>query len=139
EDLKMTTELLADIFLDSIFDAEEIDRERQVVLQEISQAEDTPDDFIHDLFNLKFLEGHPLSLPIFGSVEPGNAINRELLVSFMADRYRAGRVFIAAAGMVDHQRLVDDCAKLFGGVSGDGRGEPTTSPTDRPVGAHTGE
>src|SRR6202790_1915792 len=128
DDLKMATELLADIFLESVFDPAEVDRERQVVLQEISQAEDTPDDFIHDLFNLKFWEGHPLSLPIFGSVETVNAINRELLVSFMADRYRAGRVFIAAAGMVDHQRLVDDCARLFGGVSGDGRGEPITPP-----------
>ena len=110
-----------------------IDRERQVVLQEISQAEDTPDDFIHDLFNLKFWEGHPLALPIFGSVATVNAIDRELLVSFMADRYRAGRVFIAAAGMVDHQRLVDDCARLFGGVSGDGRSEPIAPPQDRTV------
>ena len=57
EDVKMTTELLADIFLESVFAPEEIDRERQVVLQEISQAEDTPDDFIHDLFNLHFWEG----------------------------------------------------------------------------------
>src|SRR5579863_3886966 len=132
-DLPMTTELLADIFLESVFDAAEIDRERQVVLQEISQAEDTPDDFIHDLFNLKFWEGHPLALPIFGSVATVNAINRELLVSFMADRYRAGRVFIAAAGMVDHKRLVDDCARLFGGVSGDGRSEPIAPPQDRTV------
>ncbi|MGC1809783.1 MAG: pitrilysin family protein, partial [Candidatus Binataceae bacterium] len=54
EVLPMTVDLLADIFLESIFDSEEIDRERQVVLQEISQAEDTPDDFIHDLFTLKF-------------------------------------------------------------------------------------
>jgi predicted Zn-dependent peptidase len=51
----------------------------------------------------------------------------------MADRYRAGRVFIAAAGMVDHKRLVDDCARLFGGVSGDGRGEPIAPPLDRTV------
>src|SRR5947208_16220298 len=86
EDLPMATELLADLFLNSVFDSAEIDRERQVVLQEISQAEDTPDDFIHDLFNLKFWEGHPLALPIFGSVATVNAINRELLVSFMADR-----------------------------------------------------
>src|SRR5437879_13879470 len=68
-DLPMTTELLADLFLESVFDPAEVDRERQVVLQEISQAEDTPDDFIHDLFNLKFWSGHPLSLPVFGSVE----------------------------------------------------------------------
>ncbi len=50
--------------------------------------------------------GHPLALPIFGSVRTVNAINRELLTSFMAERYRAGRVFIAAAGMVDHDALV---------------------------------
>src|SRR3989475_5118202 len=72
EDLRMATDLLADIFLESVFDSEEIDRERQVVLQEISQAEDTPDDFIHDLFNLYFWKGHPLSLPIFGSVDTVN-------------------------------------------------------------------
>src|ERR1700738_499630 len=83
-DLTMATALLADLFLESLCDPEKIKREQQVVLQEISQAEDTPDDFIHDLFNLKFWAGHPLSLPIFGSVETVNAINRELLVSFMA-------------------------------------------------------
>src|SRR5215831_8102944 len=104
--LPMTTELLADIFLDSIFAPEEIDRERQVVLQEISQAEDTPDDFIHDLFNFYFWQGHPLSLPIFGSVDTVNAIDRELMVSFMSDRYRSERVLIAAAGAVAHDRLV---------------------------------
>jgi predicted Zn-dependent peptidase len=129
-DLKMATELLADLFLESVFDPAEIDRERQVVLQEISQAEDTPDDFIHDLFNLHFWKGHPLALPIFGSVETVNAIDRESLVSFMADRYRAGRVFIAAAGAVDHDLLVADCERYFGGIKGDGRGEPISPPSE---------
>jgi predicted Zn-dependent peptidase len=131
EDLAMATDLLADLFLESTFAPEEIDRERQVVLQEISQAEDTPDDFIHDLFNLHFWGGHPLALPIFGSVETVNAINRELLVSFMADRYRAGRVFIAAAGAIDHDQLVANCERLFGGIKGDGAVGPITAPTDR--------
>ena len=133
EDLPMATELLADLFLESVFDPAEIDRERQVVLQEISQAEDTPDDFIHDLFNLHYWQGHPLALPIFGSVETVNAINREALVSFMADRYRAGRVFIAAAGAVDQERLMRDCARLFGSIAGDGRPEPTSPPQERVV------
>ena len=133
EDLPMATELLADLFLESVFDPAEIDRERQVVLQEISQAEDTPDDFIHDLFNLHYWQGHPLALPIFGSVETVNAINREALVSFMADRYRAGRVFIAAAGAVDHERLMRDCDRLFGSIAGDGRPEPTSPPQERVV------
>ena len=132
-DLAMTTDLLADLFLDSVFDPAEIDRERQVVLQEISQAEDTPDDFIHDLFNLKFWEGHPLALPIFGSVQTVEAIDRDLLLSFMGERYRAGRVFVAAAGQVDHRQLVNDCERLFARVSGDMIPEHTAPPVERKV------
>ncbi|HLH77017.1 MAG TPA: pitrilysin family protein [Candidatus Binataceae bacterium] len=122
EDFPMATGLLADIFLHSVFDPEEIDRERQVILQEISQAEDTPDDFIHDLFNLHFWEGHPLSLPIFGSVATVNAIDRALMTSFMSQRYRAERVLIAAAGKLDHARLVAQCENLFNGIAA---GAPT--------------
>jgi predicted Zn-dependent peptidase len=133
DDLTMATDLLADIFLNSVFDAGEIDRERQVVLQEISQAEDTPDDFIHDLFTYQFWQGHPLALPIFGSVETVNRIDRELLTTFMAERYRAGRVFIAAAGKLDHQRLVDHCERLFAHIPGDGRGEKISPPPEHPV------
>jgi predicted Zn-dependent peptidase len=131
EDVRMTTELLADIFRESVFAPEEIDRERQVVLQEISQAEDTPDDFIHDLFNLHFWQGHPLALPIFGSVETVNAMNRELMVSFMADRYRAERVLIAAAGAVQHDRLVADCERLFGSIAGNGQPTEIEAPRER--------
>jgi predicted Zn-dependent peptidase len=120
-DLQMATDLLADLFLDSLFDAEEIKREQQVVLQEISQAEDTPDDFIHDLFNLKFWSGHPLALPIAGSVATVTSLDRDLMTSFMGQRYRAERVFIAAAGKVDHDALVAQCERLFGGIAGDGK------------------
>jgi predicted Zn-dependent peptidase len=133
EDLKMTTELLADIFLDSVFAPDEIDRERQVVLQEISQAEDTPDDYIHDLFNLRFWEGHPLALPIFGSVETVNAIDREMLLSLMEHRYRANRVFIAAAGAVEHDELVADCARMLSGIGGNHSDEALTPPDEHLV------
>jgi predicted Zn-dependent peptidase len=131
EDVKLAIELLADIFLESVFAPEEIDRERQVVLQEISQAEDTPDDFIHDLFNLHFWRGHPLSLPICGSVDTVNNIDRELMVSFMADRYRAERILIAAAGAVDHDQLASDCERLFGSIAGDSKNAELEAPREQ--------
>jgi predicted Zn-dependent peptidase len=128
DDLAMATALLADIFLESVFEPAEIERERQVVIQEISQAEDTPDDFVHDLFNLHFWRGHPLALPIFGSAETVNSFDREAVLSFMAERYRAGRILIAAAGQVDHDQLVVDCERLFASVGGDGRPDPAGPP-----------
>ncbi len=127
-DLTMATDLLADLLLESLFEPEEIKREQQVVLQEISQAEDTPDDYIHDLFNLKFWAGHPLALPIAGSVATVTSIDRDLMTSFMGQRYRAERVFVAAAGQVDHDQLVAHCQRLFGVIPGDGKPEAITPP-----------
>jgi predicted Zn-dependent peptidase len=129
QDLPLALDVLADIFLESLFDASEIERERQVVIQEILQAEDTPDDFIHDLFTMRLWEGHPLALPIFGSMHSVSAINRDLLTSFMTARYRAERVFIAAAGRVDHDQLVRDCQRLFAPVAGDGRPDAISPPS----------
>jgi predicted Zn-dependent peptidase len=132
DDLQMATELLADIFLESVFDQDEIVRERQVVIQEISQAEDTPDDFIHDLFSLDFWKGHALALPIFGSPATVNTFNREEVVTFMAERYRAERIFISAAGQVDHDELVRQCERLFNSVAGNGKPDVITSPSVHP-------
>ena len=67
EHLPLALDLLADIFTESCFAPQEIERERTVVIQEISQVEDTPDDYVHELFNLAFWPGHPLSRPIAGS------------------------------------------------------------------------
>jgi predicted Zn-dependent peptidase len=124
----MATDLLADLLLESLFDAEEIKREQQVVLQEISQAEDTPDDFIHDLFNLKFWAGHPLALPIAGSIATVTGLDRALMTSFMNQRYRAERVFVAAAGKVEHDSLVAQCERLFGAIQGNGKVDAINPP-----------
>src|ERR687895_37065 len=66
ENLPLAVDLLTDIFLHSVFDREEIERERSVILQEISQVEDTPDDYVHELFNLDFFRDHALGRPICG-------------------------------------------------------------------------
>jgi predicted Zn-dependent peptidase len=119
ENLPLAIDLLTDIFLHSSFDAEEIERERSVILQEISQAEDTPDDYVHDLFSVDFFRDHPIARPICGRLETVNSFQRADIVDFFKTRYRPRRVIVAAAGNFSHDQLVDEMAARLGRV-GDG-------------------
>jgi predicted Zn-dependent peptidase len=114
ENLPLAIDLLSDIFLHSSFDAEEIERERSVILQEISQAEDAPDDYVHDLFNLDFFQNHPIGWPICGRQETVNAFRRQDIVDFFKSRYRPERVVVAAAGNIRHAVLVEEMAARLG-------------------------
>ena len=118
ENLPLAIDLLSDIFLHSSFEAEEIERERSVILQEISQAEDTPDDYVHDLFNLDFFQDHPIGWPICGRQETVNGFRRQDIVSFFKSRYRPERVVVAAAGNIRHADLVDEMAARLGSIDG---------------------
>jgi predicted Zn-dependent peptidase len=118
EHVTLAQDVLADIFLHSLFDPEEIDRERSVIVQEIMQGEDTPDDYVHELFNLQYWPEHPLSFPVSGRVETVESFQREQFMDFIGDRYRADRLLIAAAGEVDHDQMVAWAAKEFGGLGG---------------------
>ena len=117
EDLPLAIDLLTDIFLHSNFDSEEIERERSVILQEISQAEDTPDDYIHDLFSLDFFKDHPLARPICGSVETVSSFRRQDFLTFFKSRYRPRRVVVAGAGHLRHDQLVQAFNERLGFVS----------------------
>jgi predicted Zn-dependent peptidase len=118
EHATVATDLLADLFLHSRFDPEEIDRERGVILQEISQSEDTPDDYIHDLFNLRYWPEHPLSFPVCGTAETVQGLRRADFVDFLAARYRPDRLIIAAAGDITHDALERWAARDFGHLAG---------------------
>ena len=117
EDLPLAIDLLTDIFLHSNFDSEEIERERSVILQEISQAEDTPDDYIHDLFSLDFFKDHPLARPICGSVETVSSFRRQDFLTFFKSRYRPRRIVVAGAGHLRHDQLVQAFNERLGSVS----------------------
>ena len=117
ENLPLAIDLLTDIFLHSSFDAEEIERERSVILQEMSQAEDTPDDYVHDLFSLDFFKDHPIGRPICGREATVNSFHREDFLSFFKARYRPRRVIVAAAGNIGHDALVKEMAARLGKVS----------------------
>ena len=100
ENLPLAIDLLSDIFLHSSFDADEIERERSVISQEISQAEDTPDDYVHDLFSIDFFKDHPIARPICGREATVNSFQREDFVNFFKARYQPRRVIVAAAGNI---------------------------------------
>jgi predicted Zn-dependent peptidase len=121
ENLPLAFDLLTDIFLHSSFDSEEIERERSVILQEISQAEDTPDDYVHDLFSLDFFKDHPLARPICGSAETVTSFGRGDFVNFFKTRYRPLRVVVSAAGHVSHEALVREMTERLGS-NGQGAG-----------------
>jgi len=118
EHLPLAFDLLADIFLNSSFDPEEIERERTVILQEIAHAIDTPDEYIHDLFKAHFWREHPLARQICGTAETVGALQREHFLAFMKARYGPDRIVVAAAGRIRHEEIVERTEAAFGGLTG---------------------
>lgn len=106
KNLPQAVDLLTDIFLNSTFDPDEIEKERKVVLQEISMLEDSPDDYVHDLFHRSFWRGHPLGLSILGSVESVGNLSRDDIVAHRDAMYRAEDIIVAVAGNVRHNELL---------------------------------
>ncbi len=133
ENLPLAIDLLGDIFLHSVFDGEEIERERSVVLQEISQAEDTPEDYVHDLFSLDFFGDHPLGRPICGEVATVSSFQREDFLEFVRGRYLPGRVIIVGAGNLRHDDFVAKLIKDFSQL----KARPVTEDSP-PVQFHSG-
>jgi predicted Zn-dependent peptidase len=129
EHLPIAQDVLADVFLNSRFDPEEIDRERAVVVQEILQSEDTPDDYVHDLFGLQFWPDHPLSFPICGRVDTIEGLARKDILDFVAARYRPDRIILVAAGNLQHAQMVDWATRAFGDL----RGKATVIPGSAPM------
>jgi len=100
-------EILSDIFINSAFDSAEIDKERPVILQEIGMVEDSPEEYVHVLSGYNFWGKNPLGRSILGS--PNNIIqfDAQMIKNFFQRLYQPERIVIAAAGKLDHNRLVD--------------------------------
>jgi len=110
-DVALAVDILADIVQHSLFDDAELARERDVVLQEIGQALDTPDDIIFDYFQTVAYPDQPLGRPVLGDPGIVGAFPRDRLDGYHKANYAAGRAVVAAAGKLDHEpfvRLVED-------------------------------
>ncbi|MBV8507286.1 MAG: insulinase family protein, partial [Alphaproteobacteria bacterium] len=107
EDVPLALDMLADILQNSTFDPDELERERTVILQEIGQANDTPDDIIFDHFQECAYPEQAMGRPVLGRPEIIRSLARDAVVAYLRDHYGAQRMVLAAAGNIEHERLVD--------------------------------
>jgi predicted Zn-dependent peptidase len=138
ENLPLAVDLLTDIFLQSKFDEQEIERERSVILQEISQVEDTPDDYVHDLFSLDLFRDHPIGRPICGTAATVTSFSRDDLVGFFRSRYCPGRVIVAAAGHLRHADIVREMEARLSSVKESATATDPAPDGNRPPRLHPG-
>ena len=122
EDLPLALDILSDILQNSTFEPEEIERERAVILQEIGQANDTPDDIVFDHFQECAYPDQAMGRPVLGRPENIRKIERETVVGYLRDHYGARRMVLAAAGNLDHDRVAELADNLLGSF-----------PAERPV------
>ena len=113
EDAPLAIDLLGDILQNSRFDADELARERTVVLQEIGQAADTPDDIIFDDFQETAYPDQAIGRPVLGRAEVVAQMDRQAIVDFIAQNYGTDRMVFAAAGNIAHQAVVDMVGVAF--------------------------
>jgi predicted Zn-dependent peptidase len=113
EDQALAIDVIADILQNSTLDEKELERERQVILQEIGQANDTPDDIVFDYFQETALPNQALGRSILGTPENVSSLSRDDLFDFMSRRYSAKRMVFSASGNVNHTEIVDLVSSKF--------------------------
>jgi predicted Zn-dependent peptidase len=114
EDIGLALDILADILQHSTFEPDELERERTVILQEIGQANDTPDDIIFDYFQECAFPDQAMGRPVLGSPKIIKKLSRKSVVGYLKDHYGASRMVLSAAGNLDHDRFVALADKLLG-------------------------
>ncbi len=107
-------ELIADLMTSPAFDPGELEKERNVVLEEIKMVEDTPDDIVFDIFCENFYPDHPLGRPILGTEHSLATFKREQVQEYYDEIYRPDNFVFAAAGNLDHDQLVEMANDSFG-------------------------
>jgi predicted Zn-dependent peptidase len=120
EDVPLALDMIGDILTNPTFEQSELERERQVVLQELGQARDTPDDIVFDHLQSAIFKDQPLGWPILGEEATVTGFSREILSSYMTSQYRLEGMTLIASGAVNHAEIVrlaeEKCAGLNPGA-----------------------
>jgi predicted Zn-dependent peptidase len=128
DDVALALDILADILIEPAFEQAELERERQVVLQELGQARDTPDDIVFDHLQAVVYPDQPMGWSILGDEKTVGAFTREDLFAYMGAQYRAGGMTLIASGAVEHAQMVRIAEEKFAALK---LGAPPV-----PLGAH---
>ncbi|MFR9727466.1 M16 family metallopeptidase [Streptomyces sp. MS19] len=126
-DLPLAVDIVCDMLTSSVIAPEEVDAERDVVLEEIAMTEDDPSDGVHDLFAATLFGDTPLGRPVLGTVETVNALTRDRVARFYRKHYDPTRLVVTAAGNVTHEDVTARVAAAFeaaGALPGTGAAEP---------------
>lgn len=113
EHLHKAMELLCDMFFNSLFLQEDIEKEKNVILEEVKMYEDSPDEIIHDLFAQTIWKNHSLGRTILGTADSIKALTRTDIMSYYTQHYCPGNTVIAVAGKIKHDDIVDKLSKYF--------------------------
>ncbi len=111
-------DILADLVLNPIFAASDIERERGVILEEIKIDEDNPDYLVSELFTQSFWKDHPLGKPILGTTKTVARLDQPALQAYHGERFHAGNMVFSAAGSLEHDPFVEWVAEKFAGMAG---------------------
>lgn len=114
QDVGLGLDVISDILLNPVFDPKEIEVERGVILQEIGQSLDTPDDVVFDWLQEVSYPKQSIGRTILGPAERVKAFSRDDLQGFVAERYGPSQMILSAAGAVDHDTIVREAERLFG-------------------------
>src|SRR5262244_2118984 len=112
-DVPLALDVLSDILTNPSFVPEELEREKNVIVQEIGAAQDTPDDVVFEHLNELCFPDQPMGRSLLGTAKTLKAFNRDMLRGYLSTHYRGPDMVVSAAGAVDHKRVVDEVAKKF--------------------------
>jgi len=128
----LALDVLFDMLFNSRFAAADIDRERNVILEEVKMYEDTPDELVHDVFATTIWHGHALGRPIIGTAEVIGSLTREDILQYYRRHYVPENMVVAVAGQIEHARVVEKIRSAFAGRRGSAAPRTLVRPQPRP-------
>ncbi|MDQ6651123.1 MAG: insulinase family protein [Acidobacteriota bacterium] len=126
-------DLLADILAHPRFDQNDLEREQKVILEEMKMVEDTPDELLGELFNAAYFPDHPLGRPIEGTEETVSLFNHDTISTFHTREFSTSNLVVAAAGNLEHDRLVELVESSFGSSTNGGATRPQSVSNQPPA------